>query len=137
MQVGENYIYNFFKIKNKEYLLSIINNYYDGCVFLKDKKCVIQEIKPSVCYFYPIKYDNDLKKFVIEKYDICSGDYDDEFTEWQNLEEKYAYYSENCHWHNDIVNYWNEHYSQAADEKDFVIFFYEVLYPLYLDGLKS
>ncbi len=134
LQVGGDYLYKFFKIQNKEYLLSIISDPLEGCVFLQDNKCAIHNFKPSVCFFYPLKFHNETQNFTVEKHSLCNGLYNAGFSDWPDLENKFSAYSDACEWHNSIVDYWNEHYSFTADEKDFVIFFYEILYPIFLNS---
>ncbi|HPN30228.1 MAG TPA: YkgJ family cysteine cluster protein [bacterium] len=130
------FIYDPFIIKNKEYFLTVKNDPVNGCVFQKDNKCSIQDIKPSVCYFYPLNFNFESKSFSVVKYDICSGIYDSDYSEWVSVTEKFEEYKLNCQWHNEIAAFWNQYYAATADMKDFIIFFYESLYPIYLKRVK-
>ena len=85
-----------------------------------------------MCYFYPLNYSYENDSFTVFKHEICSGIFDGEFSEWKNISEKFEEYEKNCEWHNEIVAFWNKYYGQKSDYKDFIIFFYESLYPIYL-----
>jgi len=126
--------YDFFEISDDFYCLAMISYAEKGCVFIENRKCTIQSIKPSVCYFYPLKYtnENNIDKFSVERYDVCNGIFDGGYSEWPGIIKKLHEYQYNTGWHNEIVKFWNENYGMKKDIRDFIIFFYESLYPIYL-----
>ena len=130
--------YDFFEISDDNYCLAMISYAEKGCIFLDNCKCSIQQIKPSVCFFYPLKYtnDNSMEKFTVERYDVCNGIYDGGYSEWPDIMNKLRLYQKNTEWHNDIVKFWNENYGAKKDIRDFIIFFYESLYPIYQKNFK-
>jgi len=128
---SDDLIYKSFYINENGYQLAIINNKETGCVFQTNKKCSIHNFKPGVCYFYPLRLKND-NEFEVIKYDVCNGDFNNKFSEWTDLEFKLKQYQNESIWHNEIVDFWNQYYSKTAtDIKDFIIFFYESLRPLF------
>jgi len=82
-----------------------------------------------------LKYsnENNIESFSVERYDVCSGCYDGSYSEWNGIMEKFRAYQDNTEWHNSIAEFWNKYYGGKCDKKDFIIFFYESLYPIFLD----
>jgi hypothetical protein len=44
-----------------------LKNHNGSCVFLEDNKCHIYSHRPQGCRFYPLIYDLDLEKAVVDK----------------------------------------------------------------------
>jgi Fe-S-cluster containining protein len=128
----EDSIYDYLEIENNLYVLGLISDKTNGCIFQKNNKCSIHSIKPSVCYFYPVGFDYNKKKFKIKKYNICNGDFDNEYTDFPDIENRLKEYESDYFWHNEIVKFWNTYYGKSKTKKDFIIFFYESLYPIFL-----
>jgi len=98
---------------------------------------LINNIKPDICYFYPLNYDPENPgNYLVKKHDICNGIFNGKKSEWKNIEKKYSEYYMNETWQKEMAEHWNIYYRNKS-ENDFIIFFYEELYPLYVEYLKK
>jgi Fe-S-cluster containining protein len=118
------------------YYLAIRQN-SDGCVFQKNSVCSIHQFKPYVCYFYPVKYDFEKKTFEIKKYDICSGRFEGVSTQWNDIENKIELYRDHFAWSSEIISHWNKYYTKSNSYKYFIIYYYETVFPLFIEYKKT
>ena len=63
--VAQGYAENDFTFRNKEGFFQL-KNVEGECYFLKNNKCQIYEFRPTGCRFYPIIFDLDKNKAVLD-----------------------------------------------------------------------